>query len=271
VSTATVEQLLRHTAGLPAYRPFYTRLREVPLPERIPLLQRTLASTGLENAVGSRVLYSDLGYMILGLLVEARSGRRLDRFVSEEIYAPIGIGAEGCPQLQFVDRTDPQCMENVAATEFCQWRKRVLQGVVHDDNAYAMGGIAGHAGLFGDALAVFRVARGLARAWAGEAADTPFERDVVRNYLHRPDSETRPMGFDAPAATDSSCGRYFAFESVGHLGFTGTSLWMDLARSVLVVLLTNRVHPSRSNERIRRFRPQLHDAAMQVLLSGVGV
>lgn len=268
-STATVEQLLRHTAGLPAYRPFYTRLREVSFRERQKLLKQQLAATEMEPDWVGRSVYSDLGFMILGLLVEARSGSRLDRFVAREIYEAVGVGSSGAPRLHFLDPSDSQPMENVAATELCLWRRRLLQGVVHDDNAYVMGGIAGHAGLFGDARAVFRVARSLARAWEGETAGTPFETAVVRRYLRRPDADTRPMGFDAPAATDASCGKYFSFQSVGHLGFTGTSLWMDLARSILVILLTNRVHPSRSNERIRWFRPRLHDAIMPVLIAGV--
>lgn len=267
LAAATVEQLLRHSAGLPAYRPFYTRLRELPFRERRTVLQQLLVSTPCEPDGAGRTLYSDLGFMILGYLVEALAGVRLDRFVGETIYAALGLDSGDFPRLQFVDLADsPPPLVDVAATEICRWRKRALQGVVHDDNAYAMGGIAGHAGLFGDAAAVYRVARSLARAWEGHDREGPFRTDVVRRYLHRPDAETRPLGFDAPAAADSSSGGYFSFESVGHLGFTGTSLWMDLARSIIVVLLTNRVHPSRGNEQIRRFRPRLHDTVMRVLL-----
>jgi CubicO group peptidase (beta-lactamase class C family) len=269
-AAATVEQLLRHSAGLPAYRPFYTRLREVDPPERQALLQQLLAGTAPETDAAGPPVYSDLGFMILGYLVEALAGLRLDRFVTKHIYKPLGIDAAGFPRLGFPDPLEIPEVDNVAATEICHWRRRALQGVVHDDNAYAMGGVAGHAGLFGDAAAVFRLARSLLRAWEGDDAGGPFETAVVRRYLRRPDPETRPMGFDAPAAAESSCGKYFSFESVGHLGFTGTSLWMDLARSVIVILLTNRVHPSRSNERIRDFRPRLHDAVMPVLLHDAG-
>jgi CubicO group peptidase (beta-lactamase class C family) len=267
VSSATIEELLRHTAGLPAYRPFYTRLRQVPPRERQGLLRRQLAGIALEKDATGQVLYSDVGFIILGKLVEARSGRSLDRFVDAEIFCTLGKGRS---RLGFRELTVAQTLDNVAATELCLWRRRVLQGAVHDDNAYAMGGVAGHAGLFGDAMAVYRVSRALARAWEGDATGTPFETAIVRKYLRRPHPEIRPMGFDAPAATDSSCGKYFSFESVGHLGFTGTSLWMDLSRSIQVVLLTNRVHPSRSNERIRQFRPRLHDAVMRVLLPDAG-
>lgn len=186
---------------------------------------------------------------------------------AEEIYKPLGISDRSEPRLCFVDLCNPIRFDNVAATEICQWRRRLIEGVVHDDNAYAMGGIAGHAGLFGDACGVFVMAQALLQTYASSDCAELFQTRLVRRFFRRKSPGARALGFDVPAQSNSSSGRYFAVNSVGHLGFTGTSLWVDLDKAVIIILLTNRIHPSRSNERIKAFRPELHDAVMNVLLS----
>jgi CubicO group peptidase (beta-lactamase class C family) len=154
----------------------------------------------------------------------------------------------------------------IAPTERCPWRKRLLCGEVHDDNAYAMGGVVGHAGLFAQARDIHALVCELRACVLGESDFLPG--DLVREFWRRDGSvpeSTWALGWDMPSATHSSAGSLFGATAVGHLGFTGTSIWIDRERDVHVILLTNRVHPHRDNERIREVRPRLHDAAMEAL------
>ncbi|MGD9009434.1 MAG: serine hydrolase, partial [Desulfobacteraceae bacterium] len=166
----------------------------------------------------------------------------------------------------FVDRRSPAKKSGrFAATELCPWRGRLLKGRVHDDNAYAMGGIGGHAGLFSTAAAVFHVVQALLDVDAGSHRHSPFEKDCIQTFLKRQSLGRFALGFDTPSSEGSSAGRFFSRYSVGHLGYSGTSFWMDRQKAVIVVLLTNRVHPTRFNPGIKAFRPQLHDAVMAAL------
>ena len=264
----SIKALLNHSSGLPAYSPYYIQLKRLPVEQRKDALQKELAKVPLTHTNGEFVLYSDLGFMLLYFLVQKISGKRLDRITAEEIYNPLGISKRSEPCLGFVDLHDPIRFDNVAATEICQWRRRLIEGVVHDDNAYTMGGIAGHAGLFGDTFGVFVMAQAMLQAYARSESTELFQTKLVRKFFSRETPGTRALGFDVPAERHSSCGRYFSANTVGHLGFTGTSLWMDLDKAVIIILLTNRVHPSRSNDRIKAFRPKLHDAAMKEVLRG---
>ena len=257
-----VKHLLHHTAGLTDYRPYYKEIEKLPTENRKPALRNLLAIEPLINPIGTKVLYSDLGFMILEWMVEHVSGKRLDCFAAEMIYDPLGLG-----NLFFVDLCAKKRRGIFAATEQCPWRKTVLAGQVHDENAYVVGGIQGHAGLFGTAAAVHVLVSRLLSAYQGYVPDNLFQTEMVRRFFRRLPNTDKALGFDAPALRDSSAGRYFSPNSVGHLGFTGTSFWMDLDRSVIVILLTNRVHPSRDNTGIKAFRPKLHDAVMQCLLN----
>jgi CubicO group peptidase (beta-lactamase class C family) len=214
------------------------------------------------HPVGRQTVYSDLGFMILGWMVEHLSGRRLDRFVAEEIYTPLDL-----ENLFFIDLHSKPRKAQFAATEVCPWRNILLNGLVHDDNAYAMGGIEGHAGLFGTAMDVYCLLSVLLSDFYGRSDTRLFEKDLMKTFFKRQNVKGRALGFDTPSLTESSCGQYFSKQSVGHLGFTGTSFWMDLERSAIVILLTNRIHPSRENNKIRAFRPILHDTIMKTLQS----
>ena len=260
-STIQVWHLLHHKSGLPDYRPYYKRIEHLPAEKRKQALRNLLVMEPLIYPIGTKVEYSDLGYMILEWMVEYVSAKRLDCFVSEMIYDPLNLD-----DLFFVDLNAKKRPGVFAATEHCPWRKILLAGQVHDENAYAVGGIQGHAGLFGTAAAVHTLVGKLMSAYQGTPPDNLFPTAIVRLFFRRLPNSDKALGFDAPALKNSSAGSYFSADSVGHLGFTGTSFWMDLDRCIIVILLTNRVHPSRKNTAIKIFRPKLHDAVMKSLI-----
>jgi CubicO group peptidase (beta-lactamase class C family) len=255
-----LKHLLYHNSGLPDYRPYYKVLNDIAKESRRETLRKHLLQEPRINPVGKTVLYSDLGFMILAWIVEHVAQRRLDHFVADEIYQPLKIN-----HLFFIAHNTKGRRETVAATENCPWRRKILEGQVHDENAYAVGGIEGHAGLFGNAGDINRLLVELLFTCQGRKSAGLFEQDLLRQFFKRLPGTDKALGFDTPSLTGASCGRRFSQNSVGHLGFTGTSFWMDLERSVIVILLTNRVHPTRDNERIKEFRPQLHDTVMNAI------
>jgi CubicO group peptidase (beta-lactamase class C family) len=259
----TIAQLLAHTSGLPDYRPYYRELATLPASARRPRLRQLLLEEPLLHPPGEKALYSDLDFMLLEWVVEAVANRRLDRFLAERVY-----GSLQAAPLFFIDLDRPPPEAVYAATENCAWRGRLLQGEVHDDNAHALGGVAGHAGLFGTAAAIHAVLEDLLAAYHGSPAARLFRPELVRRFWQPVPGAGKTFGFDLPAPAHSSCGRFFPPDSVGHLGFTGTSFWIHRAERALVILLTNRVHPSRENTAIRQFRPLIHDAVMPDLLAG---
>jgi CubicO group peptidase (beta-lactamase class C family) len=272
----TFRHLLTHSSGLAAYRPFY---KEIALLERKgrpnfvgsreakEWVFEQIHREKLEAAPGTRAVYSDLGFMLLGQLVETVSGQTLDRFCRARIFAPLGLRA-----MSFIDlsqirtkRVEP-IAEMIAPTQRCPWRKRVLCGEVDDENAFAMGGVAGHAGLFGSASDVDQLANRLKAAWRGEPGLLPAGMiDQMWTVDASVAGSTRTLGWDSPSPVRSSAGTRMSPRTVGHLGFTGTSLWMDLERDVNVTLLTNRVHPSRDNDKLGEFRPRIHDLVMEAV------
>lgn len=261
-SAIKINHLLYHNSGLPDYRPYYKDLELLPFGQRKEALHNLLVNEPRSHPIGDRVLYSDIGFMILAWVVEHLCSKRLDQFVSEMIYDPLGLD-----NLFFTGLNGPQSRDLFAATEQCSWRNKLLIGQVHDENAYVVGGVQGHAGLFGTAAAGQTLLLELLSAYHGDPARKLFQTDLVRLFFKRLPDTDRALGFDMPAVKNSSSGNYFSTNTVGHLGFTGTSFWMDLDRSIIVILLTNRIHPSRDNEAIKAFRPELHDEVMQCLLS----
>jgi CubicO group peptidase (beta-lactamase class C family) len=257
-----IKHLLYHNSGFPDYRPYYKKLCKLPSNIRKTALRDLLVKEPLLHPIGKRVLYSDLGFMILGWVVENVSEMRLDRFVDEEIYRPLGL-----ENLFFVDLESAPRERKFASTELCPWRNILLNGAVHDDNAYVVGGIEGHAGLFGTAGDVNILLTELLSVYYGCSSTCLFQKDLLHNFFERQKNTDRTLGFDTPSLRGSSSGKYFSKRSVGHLGFTGTSFWMDTDSSVIVMLLTNRVHPTRDNNKIKAFRPKLHDTIMDNIAS----
>jgi CubicO group peptidase (beta-lactamase class C family) len=167
---------------------------------------------------------------------------------------------------RFFGILEPRTDFEIAATQRCPWRKRVLEGEVDDDNAYAMGGVAGHAGLFSNARDIHLLISRLRVCYLG--ADTFVPSALARGFFERQKTAaggTYALGWDTPSAENSSSGRRFSTHSIGHLGFTGASIWWDLEKDCYIILLTNRVHPSRENEKIKDFRPLIHDLVMTSL------
>lgn len=277
----TLRHLLSHCAGLPPWQPYYLEMeasgllgnRERRLAQE--WIVRRIAQEKLLFQPGARSQYSDLGFLLLGAVVERVDGRSLDVFCQEEVFRPLGLKAMGFfpigARAQGPTIT-PGCWNtllplNVAATENCPWRKKVLCGEVHDENAYALGGVAGHAGLFSTAEDVYSLASVLLSAYNRGKGDL-FRPAVIRSFFTRQldiPGSTWALGWDTPSPENSSAGRYFSANSVGHLGYTGTSLWMDLERSLIVILLTNRIHSSRDNDRLKVFRPRIHDRIVEEL------
>ncbi len=254
-----IAHLLRHTSGLPDHRPFFRELLLLPAGERAAALEEKIRREPLLFPPGARTLYSDLGFFLLGRVVERLTGKRLDSAAAELVYRPLELERE----VFFLPAGVPPPRRRFAATERCPFRGRLLRAEVHDENAWALGGVAGHAGLFGTASGVFRLVEELRRAREGRGR--LFSAKIALAFSRRKPPGSRPLGFDAPQLPEPSCGRGFSAASLGHLGFTGTSFWLDPARGLAVVLLTNRVHPSRENLRLRDFRPALHDAVVGAL------
>lgn len=260
-SRISVVNLLCHNSGLPDYRPYYEKLITLKVSQREDALKRLVLSEPLVNAPGEKVVYSDLGYMILAWMIEELSGKKLDRYIQEEVYRPLQIG-----ELFFNRGNSPADADRIyAATEVCPWRKTTLYGGVHDDNAWSIGGVCGHAGLFGTAGGVYRMLNHYLKMYTGDGVESPFDPSVLKCFLTGYETTGRAPGFDMPSETGSSSGELFSKKTVGHLGFTGTSFWMDLDQQITIILLSNRVHPSRENVKIRKFRPQIHNCIMRIL------
>ena len=325
VGAVTVRQLLAHSGGLADWLPLYARLdangtaRQRRRQAAALILQEPLA-----YRPGQAAVYSDLGFIVLGDLLETCYGQPLDVLFEHRVARPLGLRRvayrpldapapggpsweRGLPARQAhppafaaTERCDPSWERGLparqaqppafaatercdlpwerglparqarppafAATERCDWRGRVLSGEVHDANAWAMGGVAAHAGLFASAAGVWAFAHAMLEAAAGRREWLPPA--LLRQSWQRqatPPGTTRALGWDTPTPGRSSAGAFFSPNAVGHLGFTGCSLWIDLDRRVSVVLCTNRVHPARQADGIARLRPRVHDLVMHAL------
>jgi len=259
----SIKDILCHSAGFPAHQPYHLELGMLAKEKRKDTLLRLLAAEPQAYEPGSTSIYSDLGFMLLGLIVEKISGQELAHFFREKLVEPLGIEKK-----IFYGKAGQRDTEKTyAPTEDCPLRKRILCGEVSDENAHALGGVAGHAGLFGTIGGVLEIGVHLLDQWQGREEHPNYQASDLRRFLTRQDvpESTWALGFDTPSRTGSSGGRYLAPTSVGHLGFTGTSFWIDPTRDLVMVLLSNRVHPSRENTRIKQFRPLFHETVMESL------
>ena len=246
----TIRMLLAHSSGLPAYVKLFETCKT-----REELL-RAAMQTPLEAEPGSRAAYSDIGFIVLGEILERITGESLDAFSKREIFDKLGMDHTlFCP---------PESMrERIPPTEDDQtFRNRVMRGEVEDENAWVMGGIAGHAGLFANVEDVARFAQ-----CTLDGGAPVFKPETVELFTRRetsPAGTSRALGWDTPSSPSQS-GQYFSPRSFGHLGYTGTSLWIDPERDLAVVLLTNRTWPDRKSLLIKQIRPRFHDAVAEAL------
>ena len=249
----TVRHLLTHSSGLPAHKDYFLTIHS----EREAIAR--ICNEPLEYEPGAKTVYSDLGFILLGEILERVTGRTLDQLARERIFAPLSMTSTLFnPPKALLTRIAPT--ENDAT-----YRKRLLRGEVHDENAFAMGGAAGHAGMFATApdLAAFCQ---LLLNGGSYAHQRLLSRATVAQFT-APEAlaaGTRTLGWMVPTA-ESASGRYFSAHSFGHLGFTGSSIWIDPDRQLFVILLTNRVYPTRTNDKIAAVRPALHDAIVEAL------
>ncbi|MFC1495340.1 serine hydrolase domain-containing protein [Thermodesulfobacteriota bacterium] len=257
----TVRLLLNHSAGLVDWKPFYLDLIKSPLEKRKDVLRKMILDEPLKYLPGKDSEYSDLGFMLLEWIIEQSTGKKMDQYLSEEYFKPLKL------KQSFFSMGAPLfSKDKIAPTENCPWRKKVIHGEVHDENAFALGGYSGHSGLFGDVYDLFIIMDMLRGHFILDRSDF-FKPEILKKFFKRQDiakNSTWALGWDTPSPGASSSGKYFSENSIGHLGFTGASIWMDLDKDMLVIFLCNRVHPSRDNIRIRSFRPKLHDTVMEV-------
>jgi len=257
----TLRHLLAHSSGLPAY----ARLFEA---NRTPyaLLEACL-SMPLEASPGTRAEYSDIGFILLGKALEVLTHEPLDAFCDREIFAPLALTATRYRPPSTWRALIPPTVDDRA------FRGRVIQGEVHDENCFVLGGVSGHAGLFSNALDLLQYASCILFGSQDQAAAQPprsqslFTPATVQLFASRqksPIGSSRALGWDTPSG-ESSSGRHYSARSIGHLGYTGTSLWIDLVRGLAVALLTNRTWPDRSTQAIRAVRPAFHDAVVEAL------
>ena len=276
--TVTFRMLLAHSSGLPAYEKLFVKA-----PGR-DLLLHAAFRTALTAEPGTRAEYSDIGFIILGVALERIAGEPLDTFCQREIFGPLGMSNTTFnPPRELRARIPPtadereECGAGAPAREMptaspqssgghqkprSTFRKRIIRGEVQDENAFVLGGVAGHAGLFSTAEDVARFAHVMI------SGGVPILRpETIALFTRRestPPGTSRALGWDTPSSPSQS-GTRFGPRSYGHLGYTGTSLWIDPDRQLSITLLTNRTWPDCSNQAIKRVRPQFHDAVVESL------
>lgn len=251
----TAAQLLSHTSGLPAWAPIYELAAgpEQVVPE--------ILEQPMEYEPGTQVVYSCLGFILLGRILERLTGTPLQDLVLERVIKPL--------DLQDTAYNPPEAvLPRVVYTEWCPRRKQFLRGIVHDENAQALNGVSANAGLFSTASDLAKFAQMILDGGRvnGHAVLSKQVLSLLSRCYTQGLNDRRTLGWMLHNPPDSSGGRLLSPSAIGHTGFTGTSLWIDPEKELFVILLTNRVHPVRTNDAIIRLRPAFHDAVLKELL-----
>ncbi len=255
-SNKTIGDLVNHISGLAAHKDFSYMLN-LSEKERFDCIENYILKRLAEEKKGE-VVYSDLGYILLGRIIEKISGKRLDEYWFEKVFKTLNLKTFSfpCKKEKFSEKFIP--------TGICKWKGKSLQGIVNDDNCRLLGGICGHAGLFGNCSGLLNFLKKILLIYKGDIQLFPLANTVLQENLNK-NIKTRRFGFDTPSRKNSSCGEYFSDLTIGHLGFTGTSVWLDLKKELGVVLLTNRTYKGNeiNREEIRSLRPKVHDIIMK--------
>jgi serine-type D-Ala-D-Ala carboxypeptidase len=269
-----IDLLAAHRAGLEAHRELFVaragarqRAREAAFAEAAEA--RRVECRGMAPAQGFPPVYSDLGYMLVGAALEAACGLPLDELVRQEVALPLGLRLGSARQHAVAMGSREPFVQQTAPTEVVAWRGGMLRGIVHDENAWviAADAMAGHAGAFADAGSVVLLGVAVLDALSGRCRDWLTAPELAPLLRRRPGG-THCAGFDRRGGDEPMSGQHFGPETFGHLGFTGTSLWIDPERELVAVLLSNRVHPTRESTAIRQARPAAYDRIWQLMSAG---
>jgi len=254
-----IRHLLFHTSGLPAGTALWTKKgdRDARL--------KFLSSLRVYSEPGKVREYSDVGLILLGEIIEEIEDKRLDEVVRERVALPLGLRDTDFNPLRRTAYRSPFDLDRIAPTENESWKRGFLHGIVHDLNAYALDGVAGHAGMFSSARDMAVIGNAMLNAALGRPNQL-FPGTWFRDLLASERSHGRPLGWDVPSGPNPSAGQHFSGASFGHTGFTGTSIWIDPDKELFVVLLTNRVNPTAANNRHVALRRDLHDAVQEAIL-----
>jgi len=266
---ATPHQLLSHTAGLEWWLPVYKKMRGPMIPVlRWAQMERALARLKMRRTEKGKAVYSDPDMWMMGAFLREAAGFELLDLWEET------AGRVGVRDVFFHPGNKPRYARSLyAPTEKCPWRRRVMRGEVHDENCWSLGGVSSHAGLFGTLDGVASWGLELRKAWlaggvhrgrAGKFGDPSLVRHFTGRRIPRKVGDWG-LGFMKPSRPKASAGKHFSVDSFGHTGFTGTSFWLDPKRDLMVIILSNRVHPTRKNQRFLQLRPLLHDFVVECL------
>ena len=253
--------LLSHCSGFTAHKNYWKLLKSIEKERKSEWLLNEIFRDKLEYETGSSHIYSDVGYLLLGTVVKVKSGLDLDKYWESYVAGPAGLGEKLC----FGPLNESDRMNGLVSTGHCSWSKRPLMGLVHDDNCRALGGVAGHAGLFGSSEGVLELCEQFLDLYHHRQSNLPLSPETFRRAAIKVGNSDWSCGFSLPSASGSSSGRHFSANSLGHLGFTGVSFWIDVDKQIIVTLLTNRVRQGDDMEGIRGMRPALHDVVMECL------
>jgi serine-type D-Ala-D-Ala carboxypeptidase len=252
--------LIRHTSGLPAHRPYFNQIRESKKTLDINDVVEMIIAEELICKPGEKYIYSDLDYILLGYLIERLSGEDLGKFWQKKIIKPLDLSKE----FFWENNTEREIHSlSFAATGMCNWTEDRLCGKVHDDNCRAMNRLSGHAGLFGTLTGVLTLCEDILLNYSGRKENSVYRREDLLYLLQDRKRQQWAFGFDVPTGDVPSSGTFFSKKSIGHLGFTGTSFWIDLEKNRIIVMLTNRVLCGNDNKNIKEVRPLLHDALLR--------
>ena len=258
----TVRQLLSHSSGLISYKPYFKQFAPEIIKVNKKVLLRCILAEPLEYEPETDCRYSDPGFILLGHIVKRLTGKALNINFTDRISIPLGLEND-IFYMPIAGSTVDQ--KQFAATEDCPWRGRVMRAEVHDEHCWLMNGVSGHAGLFGRVGGVLTLCETILDQWQGRGEPYCWSGMLAEGLQKQYTNQTWCLGFDSPSRQGSSGGKYLSSQSVGHLGYAGTSFWIDPEKDLIMVLLTNRVHPTRENTKIRQFRPYFHNQIIEGL------